>query len=151
MYLLIYFWLCWVFVAVHGLSLVVVSRGYSSLWCEGFSLQWLLSLQSTGILAMQAQELWHLGLVLHDMWNLPRPGIKLVSPTLAGRFLTSWPPWMPPSFNAGSIWGFPDSSVDRESTCNVGDPGSIPGSGRSAGDGRGYPLQCSWTFLWLSW
>ena len=33
----IYFWLCWVFVAVHGLSLVAVSRGYSSLWCEGIS------------------------------------------------------------------------------------------------------------------
>ena len=38
----IYFWLRWVFVAVHGLSLVVVSEGYSSLWCAGFSLRWLL-------------------------------------------------------------------------------------------------------------
>ena len=44
----IYFWLCWVFVAAHGLSLVVVSGGYSSLWCVGFSLQWLLLLQSMG-------------------------------------------------------------------------------------------------------
>ena len=41
-YLFIYFWLRWVFVAVCGLSLVVASRGYSSLWCMGFSLQWLL-------------------------------------------------------------------------------------------------------------
>ena len=31
-YLFIYFWLCWVFVAVRGLSLVAVSGGYSSLW-----------------------------------------------------------------------------------------------------------------------
>ena len=46
--LFIYFWLCWVFVAVCGLSLVVASRGYSSLWCVGFSLRWLLLLQSTG-------------------------------------------------------------------------------------------------------
>ena len=38
----IYFWLHWVFVAVHGLSLVVASRGYSSLQCAGFSLRWLL-------------------------------------------------------------------------------------------------------------
>ena len=38
---------------------------------------------------------------------------------------------------------FPDSSDGKESTCNVGDPGSIPGSGRSAGEGKGYPLQCS--------
>ena len=33
--------------------------------------------------------------------------------------------------------GFLDSSVDKESTCNAGDPGSIPGSGRSTGEGRG--------------
>ena len=46
--LFIYFWLHWVFVAMHGLSLVAASRDYSSLWCPGFSLQWLLLLQSTG-------------------------------------------------------------------------------------------------------
>ena len=46
--LFIYFWLCWVFVAAGGLSLVAASGGYSSLWCAGFSLQWLLLLQSTG-------------------------------------------------------------------------------------------------------
>ena len=39
--------------------------------------------------------------------------------------------------------GFPDSSVGKESTCNVGDLGSIPGSGRSPGEGKGYPLQDS--------
>ena len=43
--------------------------------------------------------------------------------------------------------GFPGSSVGKESTCNAGDPGSIPGSGRSAGEGIGYPLQNSWTSL----
>ena len=43
--------------------------------------------------------------------------------------------------------GFPDSSVGKESACNAGDPGSIPGSGRSAGEGIGYPLQYSWAFL----
>ena len=43
--------------------------------------------------------------------------------------------------------GFPDSSVGRESTCNVEDPGLIPGSGKSAGEGIGYPLQYSWTSL----
>ena len=40
--------------------------------------------------------------------------------------------------------GFPDSSVGKESTCNAGDPGSIPGLGRSAGEGIGYALQYSW-------
>ena len=43
--------------------------------------------------------------------------------------------------------GFPDSSVGKESTCTAGDPGSIPGSGRSAGEGIGYPLQYSWASL----
>ena len=43
--------------------------------------------------------------------------------------------------------GFPDSSVGKESTCNAGDPCSIPGSGRSAAEGIGYPLQYSWASL----
>ncbi|XP_069433930.1 ras-related protein Ral-B isoform X1 [Ovis canadensis] len=43
--------------------------------------------------------------------------------------------------------GFPDSSVGKESTCNAGHPGSVPGLGRSAGEGIGYPLQYSWAFL----
>ena len=48
-YLFIYlFWLCWVFVAVQGLSLVAVSKGYSSLQCKGFSLWWLPSLRIMG-------------------------------------------------------------------------------------------------------
>ena len=41
------------------------------------------------------------------------------------------------------FWGFPDSSVGKEPTCNAGDPGSIPVLGRSAGEGKGYPLQYS--------
>ena len=43
--------------------------------------------------------------------------------------------------------GFLDSSVGKEFTCNAGDPGSIPGSGRSPGEGIGYPLEFSWTSL----
>ena len=43
--------------------------------------------------------------------------------------------------------GFPGSSVGKESACNAGDPSSIPGSGRSAGKGIGYPLQYSWASL----
>ena len=42
---------------------------------------------------------------------------------------------------------FPDSSVGKESTCNTGDPSSIPGSGRSTGEEIGYPLQYSWASL----
>ena len=39
--------------------------------------------------------------------------------------------------------GFPDSSVGKESTCNAEDSGLTPGSGRSDGEGKGYPLQYS--------
>ena len=41
----------------------------------------------------------------------------------------------------------PDNSVDEESACNAGDPGLIPGLGRSAGEGIGYPLRYSWASL----
>ena len=40
-------------------------------------------------------------------------------------------------------WGFPRSSVGKESACNTGDPGSIPGSERSTGEGKSYLLQYS--------
>jgi len=39
--------------------------------------------------------------------------------------------------------GFPGGSAGKESACNVGDLGSTPGLGRSAGEGNGYPLQYS--------
>ena len=42
---------------------------------------------------------------------------------------------------------FPDSSAGKESTCNAGDPGSIPGSGRSPVEGIVYSLQYSWASL----
>ena len=40
--------------------------------------------------------------------------------------------------------GFLGSSAGKESACNAGDPSLIPGSGRSTGEGTGYPLQYSW-------
>ena len=42
---------------------------------------------------------------------------------------------------------FPHSSVGKESSWDAGDPSSIPRSGRSTGEGIGYPLQCSWASL----
>ena len=60
------------------------------------------------------------------------------------------------------LLGFPDSLVGQESACNEADPGSIPGSGRSPGEGIGYSLQYSWASLvaqlvknppamWVTW
>ena len=45
---------------------------------------------------------------------------------------------MPPG-----VWGFPCGSVGKETTCNEGDLGSVPGLGRCPGEGKGYPLQYS--------
>ena len=45
------------------------------------------------------------------------------------------------------VWGLPHRSAGKESTCNAGDPGSIPGWGRSPGEGVGYPLKYSWASL----
>ena len=42
---------------------------------------------------------------------------------------------------------FPSSSAGKESTCNAGDPGLIPGLERSPEEGMGYPLQYSWASL----
>ena len=42
---------------------------------------------------------------------------------------------------------FPSSSAGKESSYNVGDPDSTPGSGRSAGEETGYPIQYSWASL----
>ena len=103
---LFYFWLHWVFVAVCRL-LVAVSGGYSSLRCTAFSLRWLLLLQSTGsgcagfsscgsrALECRLSSCGARAQLLHGMWDLPGPGLKPVSPALAGGFLTTAPPGKP--------------------------------------------------------
>ena len=47
------------------------------------------------------------------------------------------------SMQVDKTTGFPCGSAGKESACNAGDLGSIPGLGRSPGDGKGYPLQYS--------
>ena len=47
----------------------------------------------------------------------------------------------------GQIIGFLGSSVGKESACDAGDPSSVPGLGRSPGEGIGYSLQYSWASL----
>ena len=104
----------------HGLSLVAASRGYSSLWCAGFSLRWLLLLQSTGsrrtgfsscgspTLECRLSSCGSRAQLLCGMWHLPRPGLEPVSPALAGGFLATVPPGKSPrllllSRNAGDL------------------------------------------------
>ena len=82
-----YFWLHWVFVAACRLSLVAVSGGYSSLWCAGFSLQWLLLLWSTGSMhadfsscGTRAQQLWLTGsrVQAQQLWCMGLAALKHV-------------------------------------------------------------------------
>ena len=46
---------------------------------------------------------------------------------------------------------FPGSSASKQFACNAVNPGSIPGSGRTPGEGIGYPLQYSWASLVAQW
>ena len=70
----LYFWLCWVFVAAHELSLLVAHR--------------LL----VAVASLVAEQHEHTGLATHTTWDLLRAGIEPVSPAVAGRFLTAGPP-----------------------------------------------------------
>ena len=97
-----FFWLHWVFVAAHRLSLVVASGGYSSLRCAGFSQRWLLIAEHAGfsscgarasvVVACRLSSCGTRAQLLHGMWDLPGPGLEPVSPALAGGFLTPAPP-----------------------------------------------------------
>ena len=89
-----FFWLCWVFVAVHRLSLVVASGGNSSLRCVGFSCYeaWALGTRASVVVAQKLSSCDSRASLLCFMWDLLGPGIEPVSPALAGGFLTTAPP-----------------------------------------------------------
>ena len=61
----------------------------------------------------------------------------------AGQEFTSHTLQTQSSFNFTCRMGFTGSSAGKEPACNEGDLGSIPGLGRSPGERKGYPLQCS--------
>ena len=106
-FIYLFFWLRWVFVAARGLSLVAASRGSSSLQFMGFSFG-RFSCCGAQALAVRASVVVARGLsscssrapecrlssygtraqLLRGMWDLPRPGLEPVSPALAGRLPT---------------------------------------------------------------
>ena len=83
-----HFWLPCVPHCCAGLSLVVASGSYS-LAVLGFSLQWFLLLRNVGCRCTGFSSCSSQAQLPHSMWNLPGPGIKPVSPPLAGGFLTT--------------------------------------------------------------
>ena len=72
------------------------------------------------------------------------PSIRVFSNELV--LCIRWPKHWSFSFS-NSPSNDPESSVGKESACDAGDPSQIPGSGKSAGEGIGYPCQYSWAFL----
>ena len=99
-----YFWLCWVFIAGWGFSLVAMSRGHSLVCgvqashCGGSSCCRARALGLMGFRSCCSWPLEHrlsscgtLAWLLLSMWDLPESKVKLVSPELAGRFFTTEP------------------------------------------------------------
>ena len=108
---LIYFWLCWVFVSVRGLSLVAASRGHSSSRCADRSLSRPLIAEHR----LQTRRLSSCGSqaqLLRGMWDLPRPGLEPASPALVGRLSTTAPPGKPLE------WLLPSATYQILSTCS---------------------------------
>ena len=76
--------------------------------------------------------------------------IHLWRDSLVAQMVKNLPAILIPAYASSSLafcMKFSNSSVGKESTCNVGDSGSIPRSGRSTGEGIGYPFQCPWASL----
>ena len=90
------------------------------------------------------QENWS-GLLFPPPEDLPNPGTKPSSPELAGEFFTTATreAWILDLCQGKLPLSFQGDSDGKESACNVGDLGSIPGLGRSPGGGNGNPLQYS--------
>ena len=100
----IYLWLCWVFVSVRELSLVVASGGHSSSWCARHASHYR-GLSCCGAQA-QTRRLSNCGSraqLLQGTWDLPRPGLEPMSPALAGRLSTTAPPGKPSFFFYGGV------------------------------------------------
>ena len=79
-----------VFVAALRLSLVVVSGGYPSLWCTGFSLLWLLLWRSMGSRVHGLQQLWHMSLVALQHVKSSRIRDKNHVPCVGRQILNHW-------------------------------------------------------------
>ena len=99
------------------------------------------------------QEYWN-GLPFPSPGDLPNPGIEPGFPALQTDSLLSKPPGKPlvssrlhllfvDFLMMAILTSFPGGLDSKASACNVGDLGSIPGSGRSPGEGNGNPFQYS--------
>ena len=120
----------------------VLSR-FSPVWLS--VILWTVARQALLSMGFSRQKSWS-GLPCPPPGDFPDPGIKpisLVSPALAGGFFTTSTTWHMLTSLLSDPVGFPRGSDSKESACSAGHMGLIPRSGRSSGDGTGYPLQYS--------
>ena len=118
--------------------------------CPTLKTPWAVAHQLPLSMGYSGEEYWN-GLPFPSLGDLPDPGIEPWSPSWAGRFLTAAPPGKPIWILCVHththiyiyIWMFPGDSDSKESACNAGEQGLIPGSGRFHGEGNGNPLQYS--------
>ena len=113
-----------IYMRIHFILNACLLNCFSYVWF--FVSLWIIASQVPLSMGFSGQEYWS-GLPCPPPGELLDPGIKptsLTSPVLADK-------------------GFPGDSTGKESVCNAGDLGSIPGWGRSPEEGKGYPLQYS--------
>ena len=119
-----------------------------------FATPWTVACQAPLSTGFSRQESWS-GLPFPSPGGLPNPGVKPQSPALQADSLPSEPPGKPKDTGVGNLSLLQGNFLSqelhwrllgchgKESACNVGDPYSIPGLGRSPGEGNGNPLQDS--------
>ena len=105
-----------------------------------FAILWTVAHQASLSMGFSRQE-YSSGLPCSTPRDLPDPGIEPKSPASPALQVDSLPTEPPgkPSGQLGRAKGSSSSSAGKESTCNAGDPSSIPESGRSPGEGVSLP------------
>ena len=127
------FWQHWVTTAAFSLGVLVFGVG-------GFPGHFLFSLSHALCLCSRFAFCAHQVCVNRIMGTIVLFLLVAFSSSLAYMLSVLF---LLPLLCSSLFWGFPGGSDGKESVCNAGDPGSIPGSGRSPGGGHGNPLQSS--------
>ena len=111
--------------------------GYGKSWLIDKDRKWLGASYQPALLDLFPLSLLSCSLIAQLVMNPPAIQENLV------QFLSGEDPWIRDRLPTPVFLGFPCGSAGKESTCSVGDLGSIPGLGRSPEEGKGYPLQYS--------